>query len=102
MEEGKIGIGTNQEAGNFRVETYGPLEAVGQGALQSWRIVTGTLDYLSNLFVGRMSADQVGGPIRIAQMSGQMAKLGIAEVLNFAAVLFGFHWIAQPNARAGA
>ncbi|MDX1146009.1 RIP metalloprotease RseP [Sinorhizobium medicae] len=87
MEEGKIGIGTNQEAGNFRVETYGPVEAVGQGALQSWRIVTGTLDYLSNLFVGRMSADQVGGPIRIAQMSGQMAKLGIAEVLNFAAVL---------------
>lgn len=87
VEEGKIGIGTNQEAGNFRVETYGPLEAVGQGALQSWRIVTGTFDYLSNLFVGRMNADQVGGPIRIAQMSGQMAKLGIAEVLNFAAVL---------------
>ncbi|WOS64186.1 RIP metalloprotease RseP [Sinorhizobium fredii] len=87
VEEGKIGIGTNQEAGNFRVETYGPLESVGQGALQSWRIVTGTFDYLSNLFVGRMNADQVGGPIRIAQMSGQMAKLGIAEVLNFAAVL---------------
>ncbi|OAP34493.1 RIP metalloprotease RseP [Sinorhizobium glycinis] len=87
VEEGKIGIGTNQEAGNFRVETYGPLEAVGQGALQSWRIVTGTFDYLSNLVVGRMNADQVGGPIRIAQMSGQMAKLGIAEVLNFAAVL---------------
>ncbi|MCA1366019.1 RIP metalloprotease RseP [Bradyrhizobium sp. BRP14] len=87
VEEGKIGIGTNQEAGNFRIETYGPLEAVGQGALQSWRIVTGTFDYLSNLVVGRMNADQVGGPIRIAQMSGQMAKLGIAEVLNFAAVL---------------
>ena len=87
VEEGKIGIGTNQEAGNFRIETYGPLEAVGQGALQSWHIVTGTFDYLSNLFVGRMKADQLGGPIRIAQMSGQMAKLGIAEVLNFAAVL---------------
>ncbi|MBB4187971.1 RIP metalloprotease RseP [Sinorhizobium terangae] len=87
VEEGKIGIGTNQEVGNFRIETYGPLEAVGQGALQSWRIVTGTFDYLSNLVVGRMKADQVGGPIRIAQMSGQMAKLGVAEVLNFAAVL---------------
>ena len=87
VEEGKIGIGTNQEAGNFRIETYGPLEAVGQGALQSWHIVTGTFDYLSNLFVGRMKADQLGGPIRIAQMSGQMAKHGIAEVLNFAAVL---------------
>jgi regulator of sigma E protease len=55
--------------------------------LQSWRIVTGTFDYLSNLVVGRMNADQLGGPIRIAQLSGQMAKLGIAEVLNFAAVL---------------
>ncbi|MCA1492801.1 RIP metalloprotease RseP [Sinorhizobium alkalisoli] len=87
VEEGKIGIGTNQEAGNFRIETYGPLEAVGQGALQSWRIVTGTFDYLANMIVGRMNADQLGGPIRIAQMSGQMAKLGIAEVLNFAAVL---------------
>jgi regulator of sigma E protease len=87
IEDGKIGIGTSQEAGNFRIETYGPVEAVGQGALQSWRIVTGTFDYLSNLVVGRMNADQLGGPIRIAQLSGQMAKLGIAEVLNFAAVL---------------
>ncbi len=87
VEEGKIGIGTNQEAGNFRIETYGPLEAVGQGVLQSWRIVTGTFDYLGNMIVGRMNTDQLGGPIRIAQMSGQMAKLGIAEVLNFAAVL---------------
>lgn len=87
LEAGIIGIVTNQETGNFRVKTYSPLEAVGEGALQSWYIVTGTFDYLSNLVMGRMKADQLGGPIRVAQASGQMASLGVAAVLQLAAVL---------------
>lgn len=87
MEMGIIGIVTNQEAGNFRLETYTPLEAVGQGALQSWHVVTGTFDYLSNLVTGRMKADQLGGPIRVAQASGQMATIGVVAVLQLAAVL---------------
>ena len=87
VELGRIGIVTTQETGNFRVVEYSPLEAVGQGALQRWHIVTGTFDYLSNILAGRMKADQLGGPIRVAQASGQMATLGVAAVLNFAAIL---------------
>lgn len=87
MELGIIGILTNQEAGNFRLETFGPLEAVGQGIIESWHIVTGTFDYLANLVTGRMNADQLGGPIRVAQASGQMATIGVAAVLQLAAVL---------------
>ena len=87
MELGIIGIVTNQEAGNFRTVEYGPVEALGQGVQQSWHIVTGTFDYLSNLVTGRMKADQLGGPIRVAQASGQMATLGVAAVLQLAAVL---------------
>ncbi|MGQ3292748.1 MAG: M50 family metallopeptidase, partial [Shinella sp.] len=87
IELGQIGIVTNQETGNFRVIEYGPIEAVGQGVLQSWHIVTGTFDYLSNLVTGRMKADQLGGPIRVAQASGQMATLGVAALLQLAAVL---------------
>ena len=87
IELGLIGIVTNQETGNFRVVEYGPVEAVGQGVLQSWHIVTGTFDYLANLISGRMKADQLGGPIRVAQASGQMATLGVAAVLQLAAVL---------------
>ncbi len=34
-----------------------------------------------------MKADQLGGPIRVAQASGQMATLGVAAVLQLAAVL---------------
>ncbi|HEV7309143.1 RIP metalloprotease RseP [Ensifer sp.] len=87
MEIGVIGILTDQEAGNFRTVTYGPIEAVGQGFVQSWHVVTGTFDYLANVLTGRMKADQIGGPIRVAKVSGQMASLGIPFVLNIAAIL---------------
>ncbi|WP_077961376.1 RIP metalloprotease RseP [Ensifer adhaerens] len=87
MEIGVIGILTDQEAGNFRTVNYGPIEAVGQGVLQSWHVVTGTFDYLYNVVTGRMKADQIGGPIRVAKVSGQMATLGIPFLLNIAAIL---------------
>ncbi|NHT78687.1 site-2 protease [Rhizobium sp. PP-F2F-G38] len=87
MEMGIIGIVTNQESGNFRLQSFGPLEAIGQGAVESWHIVTGTFAYIGNLVTGHMKADQLGGPIRVAQASGQMATLGVAAVLQLAAVL---------------
>jgi regulator of sigma E protease len=87
MELGIIGILTNQETGNFRLQHFGPIEAVGQGVIESWHIVTGTFNYLANLVTGRMKADQLGGPIRVAQASGQMATIGVAAVLQLAAVL---------------
>nr|WP_281069026.1 site-2 protease family protein [Rhizobium leguminosarum] len=45
------------------------------------------LKYIGNIFRGTMRADQLGGPIRVAQASGQMAKLGIGAVLQLAAML---------------
>ena len=87
IEIGLIGIVTNQEVGHFRVQTYTPLEALHEGSVQTWHIVTGTFKYIGNLLSGSMKADQLGGPIRVAQASGQMATLGVAAVLQLAAVL---------------
>lgn len=87
MEVGLIGIVTSQERGNFRVEPLSPLEAVGEGARQTWHIVTGTFDYIGNMVTGRMSAEQLGGPVRIAKMSGEVATLGFTAYLTFAAML---------------
>ncbi|MBP1849948.1 RIP metalloprotease RseP [Rhizobium halophytocola] len=87
MEVGLIGIVTNQESGNFRIENLGPGQALAEGVRETWHVVAGTFDYLSNLFRGRMNADQLGGPVRVAQASGQMASLGVAAVLQLAAVL---------------
>jgi len=87
IELGQIGIVTNQQAGNFRLKTYTPLEALQEGVIQTRDIVAGTFKYIGNIFAGTMRADQLGGPIRVAQASGQMATLGIGAVLQLAAML---------------
>lgn len=87
IEVGLIGIVTNEEVGHFRLQTYTPLQALHEGVVQTWHIVTGTFKYIGNLLNGSMKADQLGGPIRVAQASGQMATLGIGALLQLAAVL---------------
>ena len=46
-----------------------------------------TLAYIGGVFTGREAADQVGGPLRIAQISGQVATIGLAALIHLAAVL---------------
>jgi regulator of sigma E protease len=45
------------------------------------------VSYIGGVFTGRESADQVGGPIRIAQISGQVATIGLSALIHLAAVL---------------
>lgn len=87
VELGLIGIVTNEQRGNFRVQQFSPGAAVIEGFKETGNIITGTGRYIGNIFAGRMSADQIGGPIRIAETTGQMATLGFVAVLNFAAVI---------------
>jgi regulator of sigma E protease len=87
MEVGQIGIITDQQAGNFRVVELSPIAAVWEGVRQTGHIITGTFDYIGNMIAGRMNADQLGGPVRVVQASGEMATLGVIALLNLAAVL---------------
>lgn len=80
-------LGIRHEPTEIVTVTYGPLEAVGQATVESWRVVTTTLGYLGGVLTGRESADQIGGPIGIAQVSGQAAELGIIPLINLAAIL---------------
>ncbi len=50
-------------------------------------MVERTLGYIGGVVTGREKADQLSGPIRIAQVSGQAAQIGIEVVINLAAVL---------------
>jgi regulator of sigma E protease len=50
-------------------------------------IITSTLGYLTDVVRGRQTADQFGGPIRIAEVSGQVAKVGPEALLNLIAVI---------------
>jgi regulator of sigma E protease len=53
----------------------------------TYLIIDRTLCYLGALVIGRESADQLGGPIRIAQVSGQVATMGFTPVLDLVAGL---------------
>jgi regulator of sigma E protease len=87
MEVGQIGIITDQQAGNFRIVELSVTQSVWEGIRQTGHIVTGTFDYIGNMIAGRMNADQLGGPVRVVQASGEMATLGVIALLNLAAVL---------------
>lgn len=84
---GLLGISRPITAGDVTVRHFGPVEAVGMGVQETWFIVARTFDYLGGLIAGRESADQIGGPIRIAQVSGQVATFGMGALLSLAAVL---------------
>ena len=64
-----------------------PLTAVRLGIEETWFVVERTLSYIRDVVVGKESADQLGGPIRIAQVSGQVATAGFVALIHLAAVL---------------
>lgn len=87
QEIGIVGIVNDSEAANFRVERVGPVQAVADGVAETWFIIARTMQYLSDIVTGYQSADQLGGPIRIAKVSGDVATLGVGALMNLAAVL---------------
>lgn len=87
MEVGLIGVGTDETAGNFRRLELNPAESLVEGVKSSWYIVARTVGYIGNILVGREKPDQLGGPIKVAQISGQVATLGVGALLQLAAVL---------------
>ena len=56
------------------------------GGQQIWFIVKTTGAYVVGLFAGRESTDQVSGPIAVAQIAGEMAKISLLELFSLTAV----------------
>lgn len=84
---GRLGIGGGLDEADAVSVRYGPLEAIGNGVSETWFVIDRTFSYLGGVITGRQSADQLGGPIRVAQVSGQVATLGILALINLAAIL---------------
>jgi regulator of sigma E protease len=84
---GVLGISRSMLPGDIKVEKVDPLRAIVMGAQETWFVVDRTLAYIGGIFAGREGADQLGGPIRIAQVSGQVATAGFVPLLHLAGVL---------------
>jgi len=66
-----------------------PLEAVGLGVARTVRMVDTTFYYLGRAIHGQMSFDQLGGPLRTAQLSHAIATAGVRAGDTLAQRAFG-------------
>ena len=64
-----------------------PGTALWQAVVETYQQSAGTLKALGQIVVGHRSSDELGGPLRIAQMSGEVAQGGIANLFAFMAFL---------------
>jgi regulator of sigma E protease len=80
---GRVGIGSPP------VE-YRPVSlwrAPVEGTMQVVAIVRGSLDALGQIFTGRRSVDELGGPLRIAKISGEQMTLGWPAFVGLVALV---------------
>ena len=84
---GVLGISRSMAPGDIKTQKMGPLQAIVGGVQETWFVVDRTLSYIGGVFAGREAADQLGGPIRIAQVSGQVASAGFVALMHLTAVL---------------
>ena len=68
-------------------ERYSVPEAGWLAVQETWFVTERTLSYLFAVVIGRESADQLGGPIRVAEVSAQVATIGFIALINLAAIL---------------
>lgn len=84
---GRLGVAVMTGEGTTRHVRYNPLVALWMGVEESYFIVEQTFVMLGRIVMGRESAESLGGPVRIAQLSGQTATLGMVALINLTAVL---------------
>jgi len=84
---GVLGISRSLAPDDVKFQPVSPFKAIALGAQETWFVIDQTMTYIGRVVVGRQSADQLGGPIRIAQVSGQVASAGFSALMHLAAVL---------------
>jgi len=71
----------------YDYQPVGVGEAVVGGFTQTWQVTAETLSGLWQMITGQRGAADLGGPLRIAQLSGQVAQYGLVSLLSFMAVI---------------
>lgn len=84
MEGWLIGITATSD---YVVKRFGVVEGCVAAVGRVSDIITGTVKFLGQLVMGRESADQLGGPVRIAKMSGDVAQMGVPSLISFIALI---------------
>jgi regulator of sigma E protease len=84
---GRIGVSRDVEETDVTLYRPGPVEAVGMTVEEIRFIIQRTAAFLGDFFVGRGDVEQLGGPVKVARVSGEVATLGIVALINLTALL---------------
>lgn len=66
---------------------HDPLTAVWRATVETVSVTGNTLKAVGQMITGDRSSKELGGPLRIAQMSGEVAEFGILSLLTLVAIL---------------
>ncbi len=80
---GVLGVAGDQMA----YQPLSPLAALGDGVWETWHVTDQTATGLWQIVSGQRGTKDLGGPIRIAQLSGEVATQGLPDLLSFIAIL---------------
>jgi regulator of sigma E protease len=87
VKKRKIGIKLSPLNNEFKKTSLGPTKAIYYSIKEVWFVTTTSLNYLGKMFIGNADSSQLGGPIRIAKITGQVAEYGIIPFLSVMAYI---------------
>ncbi|WP_152048179.1 RIP metalloprotease RseP [Aureimonas psammosilenae] len=82
-----LGLVADRQSADFRLEKLGPIDSLRYGVEQTWFFTKATVGFIGGIFSRGQGAEQIGGPVRIAQVSSQVATIGFAAIMLLAAQL---------------
>ena len=83
---GRLGLYQSQDPADRRFESCSLPTCLVWSVGDTWSTVKQTGAYVSGLFAGRESTDQISGPIGVAQVTGALAKVSLVALFNLAAL----------------
>ena len=82
-----IGIKLSPMNNEFNKQPLGPSKAVYYSLKEVWFVTVTSLKYLGKMITGSADTSQLGGPIRIAKITGQVAEYGIIPFFSIMAYI---------------
>ncbi len=82
-----IGIKIGPTNNEFNKEKLGPAKALYYSVKEIWFVTKTTIQFIGTLFQGKGDTSQLGGPIKIAKISGQVMEFGILAFLSTVAYI---------------
>ena len=82
-----IGIKISPVNNEFNKQKLGPATAIYYSFKEIWFVIKTTMNFIGSLFQGKGDTSQLGGPIKIAKISGQVIEFGLLAFLSTVAYI---------------